>query len=478
MAFMKKENYPKNKLIAIAIMLLSAIVRGYYVSYITVYKNQYDGGEPYSLGGQLGYITWYLTKRRLPDFDVSKVDQFWHPPLHYFLSAEFLRVVWKLFPSQYDNFELLQILPFVYITVTIFLIWKILLFFNKEENSLELNAVLAFVALQPGLVIRSATINNDSLVLLMMTIIIYLALLWHKYGKWWQIISLAISFGLGLMSKKSAAITAIPLLVLGMDKLIRSIHEKNWIKMRQVLSQAGIFLIIAAPLGLWWYVRNYVLYDVSFNFFWNIEKGWEYEEYLGNMSVAKRLLGFDLGAFSYANTYLQYKKNSLQDYNPLVALLKTAVSDVWSWTYVDGRHKKLSYIMLVLRSVLTLAGVVSIPAFIRHGCIADSNQSDNNGAGTSTIKALFNTVQNLAMIAFYVALLVSYYVFCFDYPYVWTMDYKYIEAIVICEALFLLTWLNRNDSRKRKSMYLITMILIAAFCAASGLFFVVAKELF
>ncbi len=457
---MKKQE--KKSFIPALIMLLSAAIRAYYVSYISVYVNQHDGGAPYK-EGQLGYITWYLVNKRLPDFDVSKVDQFWHPPLHYAVSAGFLRLVWNIFPSMEGNFEPLQILPFIYVTITIFLIWKILKLFAggivNDNTEPWLYFVLAFVAFQPGLVIRSASINNDALILMMTILTFYLALLWHDEGKWWQILAIALSMGLALMTKKSAALLAVPLTILWLGRIYEHIKRENKQQVRTILSQTVVFLCISAPIGLWWYLRNLIVYGVSLNFFWNIENGWEYDEYLGNIPIVQRLFSFDIQFFAYTNTYLQYKTTGLQDYNPLVALLKTAVSDVWSWSYVDGRIKKISYMILITRTMLVTIGAISIPSFAldSHGII---------------YKGLHEGVRRLSVIAFFLVLIVSYYFFCFDYPYVWTMDYRYIEAITMCDGVFLATGIARWN--KCKGIVVAIEVAIAFFCALVLGFFVMA----
>jgi len=65
----------EQKFIPYIIMLGSFFLRLYYVSVISVYKNQHDGGMPGGFG-HLGYISYFVDNTSFPDFDVSKVDQF------------------------------------------------------------------------------------------------------------------------------------------------------------------------------------------------------------------------------------------------------------------------------------------------------------------------------------------------------------------------------------------------------------------
>ncbi len=465
----------KNKiLIPLLIMLASMAIRAFYVSYISIYQNQHDGGIPYSLGGHVGYITWFLEGWRLPDFDVRTADQFWHPPLSYALAALLLKTVWTIFPSTSGNIEIAQLLPYLYVTVAIFLIWRILIFFAKEGDEYIVNLPLAFVAFQPGLIIRSAMLNNDALVLMFSILALGLTIQWYYGGQWKTMIGTAIAFGLAMMSKKSGAIVALPIAMLFVGRFVGILTGKNFTEayeakgdkkniITNVLLQFAIFLVIAAPIGLWWYVRNYMMYGVPFDFFWNIKNGWEYEEYLGNIPALTRITDFDPGHFYYANTYLQYKTNTFQDINPLIALWKSAVSDVWSWTYENNKIKKLSYILLISRTLLVLLGTLCIPVFIADGKADKAAKND-----TLLLRA--------SVVSLFFALLISYYSFCFQYPYVWTMDYRYIEIILMCDALFLQTFLSRI--KKFKALLIPVTMLIAGFCITSCAFFVFARGLF
>ena len=466
----------KNKiLIPLLIMLASMAIRAFYVNYISIYQNQHDGGIPYSLGGHVGYITWLLTNWRLPDFDVRTADQFWHPPLNYALSALLLKVVWTIFPKTSGNIEIAQLLPYLYVTVAIFLIWRILVFFSKEGDELIVNLTLAFVAFQPGLIIRSAMLNNDALVLMLSILALGLAIQWYYNGRWGTMIGTALVFGLAMMTKKSGAIVALPIAMLFVGRFFQLIKGQNpWTDVNpdksqkkniitRVCVQFAVFFLIVAPIGLWWYVRNYALFGVPFDFFWNIKNGPEYEEYLGNIPALTRITDFDPGHFFYANTYLQYKTNTFQDINPLIALWKSAVSDVWSWTYENNRIKKLSYILLISRTLIVLFGTLCMPLFVAKGVSKEENKNDT-------------LLLRVAIVSLFAALLISYYSFCFQYPYVWTMDYRYIEVIILCDALFLMTFLSRI--KKKKVLMIPAILLIAGFCLTSCTFFVLARGLF
>ena len=73
--YTKVKSNAHEHIIPLTIMLFSLLMRAYYVSRISIYQNQHNAGHIY-----------------LPEFDVGKVDQFWHPPLYYIITAAVLKV--------------------------------------------------------------------------------------------------------------------------------------------------------------------------------------------------------------------------------------------------------------------------------------------------------------------------------------------------------------------------------------------------
>ncbi len=145
--YTKVKSNAHEHIIPLTIMLFSLLMRAYYVSRISIYQNQHDAGNIYE-EGNLAYFAYLINNLHLPDFDVSKVDQFWHPPLYYIITALILKTSWLIFPSQDGNYEIAQIVPFIFTTASIFFIWKIqqIVFPNKKWI---VNLALCYAAFQP-----------------------------------------------------------------------------------------------------------------------------------------------------------------------------------------------------------------------------------------------------------------------------------------------------------------------------------------
>ena len=450
-------------IIPLLIILGSMLLRAYYVDYIDIYHNQHDGGYPYTRTGQLGYISWYLTNWKLPDFDVRTADQFWHPPLHFLLCALTLKTSWTVFPWTNGNFEIAQLVPYLAVTLSIFVIWRLLTeFFGEAGHETIINLLLLLAAFHPGMVIRSACLTNDALATLLGLTTLYLALKWYRNAGMSLMVSVAISFALAMMTKKSSALIALPVGFLFVMKFVSVIRSEDFRKgASRLLSQFAAFLIIAVPLSLWWYVRNLVLYNVPFDFIWNVPDTAGLDGYLGDVPILRRIFDFSPRRFLYRNTYVQYI-GADQDINPLVVLWKTAVSDLWSWTYESGRIMKLSYLLLILWVVMMLCATAGMVSLIGR------RKEDGDISADMTM--------TLGILLMFVIHLLSYYSFSFRYPFVWSMDYRYVGCIMICELIFSGEFLRRIW--KYRPVRYAAAAGIVAFAALSVLFFVFARGLF
>lgn len=384
------------------IMVFSALIRIFFIYYTSVYDMQHDAGTPYENYGHLGYISYLMNHLHLPDFDVREAFQFWHPPLHHTISAIFLSLTWKLFPGQAGNYEPLQLLPFLYMTVCIWVIWKTLQLWNIQGKTLCFLTLL--VAFHPTFITLSGSINSDALCTMFTFLAIYFALLWYRNSGYGLIIASALSIGLGMSSKGSAAMAAFPIAFLFLVKLIK---EKG-----KVIPQLLVFAVISLPLGLWWYVRNYIAFGVPLNYIYYMST--DTVGYLADIPLWRRILDFDPRFFSYTNAYLQFE-GRFTDVNPIIGLLKTAVFGQWRFNY-NPYIKPFAYVLLLVFLALTVISFIGIPSFLK-------NKEYR--------------VENISILILFAVQFISYYSFCLNYPFVWTMDFRYAIPLLLCQLLLI-----------------------------------------
>lgn len=433
--YVKKETYS-----FIIIMIISMLVRLYFIHYTSVYDMQHDAGTPNENYGHLGYIAYFMQNHHLPDFDVREAFQFWHPPLHHIMGAVFLNIVWNIFPTQIGNYEPLQLLSFVYITVSIWIIWKLLRLWNLKGK--ELLCATLLVAFHPTFITLSGSVNNDALCVMFTFLSIYFAILWYRNPSYRLIIACALSIGLGMSTKGMSAMAAFPMAFIFLAILIR--------KKGKVIGQLFLFAAISLPLGLWWYIRNYINFDVPVNYIYYMST--DAIGYLGNIPLRQRILDFDLRHFSFENLYLQFE-GRYTDSNPIIGLLKTAVFGQWRFNY-NVYIKPFAYLLLFIWIALVVISLLAIPEFLK--------------------KAKRNLIENISILILFTVQFISYYHFCISYPFVWTMDFRYAVPLLLCHCL-LIGYFIKEHKRFQRGIY----YLCLGFTALSvGCFFLLSFTAF
>lgn len=406
----------------VGIMLLSLLIRIYYITFISVYDMQHDVGTPDQYYGHLGYISYFMQNLQLPDFDVREAFQFWHPPVHHIVSAAFLSIIWTIFPHQQGNYESLQLLPLLYITVCIWIVWKMLKLWGC--NGASLTIPFALIAFHPTFIILSGSVNNDALCFLFTLLAVYFALLWYQNPGFLPIVAGALSVGLGMSSKGTASIAAFPMAFLFLAGLIKHNNKKR------MIAQFFLFGIIAFPLGLWWYLRNYILFDVPINYIYRTSI--DAIGYLGNIPIRDRIFDFDPRRFSFQNIYVQFE-GRFTEINPIIALLKSAVYGQ-CWFNYNIYIRVVAYPLVFIWTTFTLLSLSIIPKLLK--------------------KANAMLIPNISIMIFFVAQFISYYTFCIEYPFVWTMDIRYALPLLVCHVLWLGIFIQNHAGSKKWLTYL------------------------
>ena len=176
------------------------------------------------------------------------------PILSYIISAVFMRL-FDVFSS--DPFSLLvsaRLVSVLCITAYAFMCIKIS---EKLFKGIYKWVFVAFATLLPQLLYLGSYINNDSLALLSISIIIYSWIIGLKENwNWKSCIILGIGIGICSMSYYNAygyMLTSVILYFV--SSFIKKIDIKEFLK--KGFAIAGIAILI----GGWWFIRSYILYD-------------------------------------------------------------------------------------------------------------------------------------------------------------------------------------------------------------------------
>lgn len=199
----------------------------------------------------INYIMHLYTYSSLPDAS-EVIGQFYHPPLHHFIMATWLKII-NIFSSVSSiKLESMQYISVIYSIIILIALYKILKELDIEEKFKIIPMILfAFYPLQ---IYLSGSINNDELVSMFCILSFLYLIKWEKKQSYKNAILIAIFIGLGLMTKTSAVVMLIPSLYIYLKTLNNYIKDDKSIK--ELIYQAIILMIIVIILGGWFHVLN------------------------------------------------------------------------------------------------------------------------------------------------------------------------------------------------------------------------------
>lgn len=394
---MKKENKSFT-----VIILLALIIRIVYVLYTPYYIRQHDVGTLDSYGYGISYIETIYNTGNLP---TDNYGQHYHPPLHPILSAIWLKML-SIFISDVNlRYEGLQFLMIIYSIAIIFITHKILLELNVSNKARQ--AILYIMAFHPTLIILSGSINNDMLCFMLMMLTLFRLIIWYKESSYKNTIFLAIVTGLSVMTKTTGALLAFPIMFIFLFKFIsewKKIKNKKTIK--KYLRIFTLFGLISLPIGLWYNIRNLILFKQPIMYILEIPNELCYT---GNVSLFYRLNLFSkelLDPFALTD----------RDVNIPAYVLKSSLFGEWSWNYF-GIYKILYFIVIFCNILLTIYTFVSI-----FQCLFRKKQDNKLYLWMLLFLFIFNVVSFLGM--------------NIKLPYGFSMDFRYLLTLLPIGAIF------------------------------------------
>lgn len=445
-----------------AVLLIGAVgfaVRLGYVLYTDVAQRQHDVHSFITAtNGHSAYIKYIYENWSLPKGDPRETFQFYHPPLHHFISALWLKLL-ELFGVGFDQAkEKLQLLTLFYSSACMPLAYSILKEFGLKKTGLVIG--FSIVALHPTFFYLSGSVNNDILSVLLIFVAILFTVRWYKAPSYKNIIGIALGIGLSMMTKLSGAIIAIPVAVVFLLKLF----DKNY-GLKKLFGQFAVFGLICIPLGMWWSVRCALLYGMPLSYVPLLSE--TNRLYVGDHSVLERL--FSLKGFDFCNTYPARGdygfKAGFYDYNIAVGATKTAIFGEYFLGMGNAVMEFLANVMYY-----SSLGLISLSLFGmgKTGFSLCFGSKASKGDDLNEKRVLYGFI-----ILYWAVLFVMYVIFCFRYPHNCTMDFRYLTPTLLIGGLFL--GVLTEDGNKKGWIYCITLVLTALFCTVSALFFAFAN---
>lgn len=418
----------RRQLNSLTIMGASFLVKLCYVLGTPVTVRQHDmGAFALNGGGHAGYIEYLLANHRLfSEMDIRNAGQFYHPPLHHAISAAWVFLGEKVLRLDYvPARESIQTLTLFYSVCILISAYQIFRYFRLEGPALYIPLVL--VGFHPTFILLAGSVNNDVLSVAFILGAVVSTLKWYENQTMKGILKIALCVGLGMMTKLSAAMVAPPIAVVFLIVLLRKWKTDG----KRLMGQFCCFGLLCVPLGMWFGIRNLVKWGVPFTYVPAFST--RSSQYLGKMSFLSRVTDFSPRQF--ANVYQQWASHgSYNEYNPLVALLKTSLFGE-AELIVKESSAAPGMLVAALPAVLFWVNVaIAAIAFAAMFVI----YFKKNGERETAVQFL---------LLFYLVTMVGYYKMTAEYPHVCTMDFRYIAPTAVLGAAFLGMLLQELDSR-------------------------------
>lgn len=421
--FLIKNSGKDRKNVIMAVLMIAAVgIRTFYVLYTGAEQRQHDMGEfdtNLLNNYHSEYIEYLLENHRLLAEDVRDHWQFYHPPLHHFICAVFFSVYRTLAPSCAHNWEALQCLSLFWSLITFEIMRKFIDLFKVSGSGRVISFLV--VAVHPQLIVFSGALNNDPLALLFSVAALYLAWKWYENRNTVLLFATSFCIGCGMMTKLSAGLVAVPVAFLMLKVLFESKE-----KLKTFLIYIA-FVLVCAPLGLWYQIRNYILWKVPITYIAVPDTDYNPGLLLEDVPFWKRF-------FVFGN----------KGYNIIEETMNQAVFD---GDYYND-HMILALVGYVLLAAFMLLAIMAVAGLI----LAWLKKRDT-----------FNTFLTVLV----AAELISYVMFCFRYPYSCTMSFRYIVPVLIAISYHCGTAHDKGPHLVK----LFTDVACYAFAAVSFVFY-------
>lgn len=444
----------------------------------------WTGSECY---GHEGYAYSFYENESLPNHHntVDTAYQFYHPPFNAFIQGNFMRlfekICWNysLIADEATLYKSCQILSVFYTSISTLFLVKII----KLTNLSKKHKILAcmFAVFYPNLIVESAELNNDNLSLIFQLMALYYFFRWYLEGhKYRDILPCALFVGLSMAAKMSAASICLGMAIGFLIEFVRSIyHKKDSISFSQILVQYFIFLIICAPIGLWYQVYAHVVLGFPYNYvfdslnsaLFNGSRSWVLTHKPNDIDY------YDLNnsGILYENTMLNYVvrfilpfyppdfkeyvgfASSWDYYSIQTFALKSSIFGEYSYDpYISEGFAFVAYLFLEALYLMTLIYLIySLFNFRKNKMGKDGKMMLILGAGL------------MFMLGY----------LCYKMPYGCSMDFRYIMPFVVVAGFLFGKCLNIMDDRKTKFNTVYSKIFLTSGCLfliSSFLFYCVA----
>lgn len=405
----------KDDIICNLTIVLSWMVRIIYILTTSVGERQHDLGYATLLSddlinpGHLGYVEYIAKFHHLPNFDPFSVFSYYHPPVHHIIAGTVVDIAHRLGVNEPYVYEFIQIPTCIYGCITVCIAYRILKLLCDDSRYICIP--LALIAFHPGLIYMCGTVNNDMLAAMLSFICVYNSLLWIKRGHGLkELIFMALSIGIGLISKLNVAVLIFPMGVIMLSHLIDSAKIGQLFK---CIKHYIIFAVISVPIGLSWTVRNILRFATKPGI---SSATPESNQYLGSYPLSE-IIGLPVKS---SISFPFHSENAVYCHNAWSILFKTSLfgemfpEDI---TMPALMFCRLAFILAVILGFVCAVLSLTLP-------IIRIKKGDKD--------------TGLFLLVGYASVLITYILFVIKYPYTCSCDFRYVPTALLYAGISLI----------------------------------------
>lgn len=321
--------------------------------------------------------------------------------------------------------------------------------YNKNKNSFIKSKLkllpLLIVSIYPGIIMNATQYGNDALAYMFFFLSIYIFILWfdthykvissnenkicenkvHKKSIIY-IVMLALSIGLGMMSKIQVGFIAFAIAPLMLYIFFNEKNKKN------IIIEFLIFALIVFPLGMWYPIRSKILFGVPLGFVGEIAKGTRLEIDTNAYGIVDRFLSFPISRLFDKETGIYH---NMVEYNAWIDLIKTSTFDEFNFSKSGNEY--FNTFIYILNTIFHITAFIMAFVLLIKKIINSILHINSKKVALQNIESCVMR-KNLTLylgLSLYIIAIFIYVLFNVMHPYSCNTNYRYILFITFAESL-------------------------------------------
>ena len=325
--------------------------------------------------GHLAYIITIYRTGHLPD---TNANQFYHPPLSQAMFAGFMKLENLFTNNSKILIESLEFLCIFYSVLIIFVCYKILREIGFEEKDTILP--ISIITFHPLFIFLSRLINTDELLVLLLLLSVLYLIKWYQNPSYKNVLILALVVGLSTMTKTSAIVMALPLVIVFLKKIIMERKDKGMLV--KLFCEAFLFSTITLPMTFWYPIRNYIkfgqkMFGVAealeelkvedYSFFARWIPNHEFFNWLYNKNASNVWSNLIISSINFSLGYIN-EPYILSIVLRILSVIIAGISIFAMFRFYKNEEKKSSLLILLITFVSWIIGYIYFNISMPYSC--------------------------------------------------------------------------------------------------------------